>query len=163
MNSVETYLLQQLAQQLLARDIMVVVAESCTGGGIANAMTSLPGSSAWFERGYVAYSNEAKKENLSVTDETLIKFGAVSIETAIAMADGALVNSHAEVSVAVTGIAGPDGGTEDKPVGTVCFAWAAQGSSPISTSTVFSGDRESIREQAILMALQGLQELVEKL
>ena len=79
------------------------------------------------------------------------------------MADGALVNSHAEVSVAVTGIAGPDGGTEDKPVGTVCFAWAAQGSSPISTSTVFSGDRESIREQAILMALQGLQELVEKL
>ena len=163
MNSVETYLLQQLAQQLLARDIMVVVAESCTGGGIANTMTSLPGSSAWFERGYVTYSNEAKKEMLSVTDETLNKFGAVSIETAIAMADGALVNSHAEVSVAVTGIAGPDGGTVDKPVGTVCFAWGAQGSSPISTSTVFSGDRESIREQAILMALQGLQELVEKL
>jgi nicotinamide-nucleotide amidase len=163
MNSVETYLLQQLAQQLLARDIRVVVAESCTGGGIAHSMTSLPGSSAWFERGYVTYSNEAKKEILSVTNETLNKFGSVSIETAIAMAEGALGNSHAQISVAVTGIAGPDGGTEDKPVGTVCFAWGAEGSSTISTSTVFSGDRESIREQAILMALQGLQEIVEKL
>jgi len=163
MNSVETYLLQQLAQQLLARDIRVVVAESCTGGGIAHSMTSLLGSSAWFERGYVTYSNEAKKEILSVTNETLNKFGSVSIETAIAMAEGALGNSHAQISVAVTGIAGPDGGTEDKPVGTVCFAWGAEGSSTISTSTVFSGDRESIREQAILMALQGLQEIVEKL
>jgi nicotinamide-nucleotide amidase len=163
MNSVETYLLQQLAQQLLARDIRVVVAESCTGGGIAHSMTSLPGSSAWFERGYVTYSNEAKKEILSVTNETLNKFGSVSIETAIAMAEGALGNSHAQISVAVTGIAGPDGGTEDKPAGTVCFAWGAEGSSTISTSTVFSGDRESIREQAILMALQGLQEIVEKL
>ena len=163
MNSVETYLLQQLAQQLLARDIRVVVAESCTGGGIAHSMTSLPGSSAWFERGYVTYSNEAKKEILSVTNETLNKFGSVSIETAIAMSEGALGNSHAQISVAVTGIAGPDGGTEDKPVGTVCFAWGAEGSSTISTSTVFSGDRESIREQAILMALQGLQEIVEKL
>ena len=161
--SSESYLLEQLAQQLLAREMMVVVAESCTGGGIAKAMTSLPGSSVWFERGYVTYSNVSKRELLDVSKQLIDTYGAVSIEVAIAMAEGALEKSHAQISVAVTGIAGPDGGTEDKPVGTVCFAWSALQSISISTSTVFSGNRETIRQQAVLMALQGLVEMVEKL
>jgi nicotinamide-nucleotide amidase len=162
-SSTQRYLLEQLAEHLLAREMMMVVAESCTGGGIAKAMTSLPGSSGWFERGYVTYTNEAKREVLGVSEDLIKSHGAVSIETAIAMAEGALHNSHAQVSVAVTGIAGPDGGTQDKPVGTVCFAWGARGSPTISTFTVLSGDREAIREQAILMAIQGTLEMVEKL
>jgi nicotinamide-nucleotide amidase len=162
MDNSRDYLLEQIAQCLLARKEMLVVAESCTGGGIAKAVTDLPGSSRWFERGYVTYSNEAKRELLGVPNETLEIRGAVSIETAVAMAEGALRNSHAQVSAAVTGIAGPDGGTPDKPVGLVCFAWSAIQSETISTSTVFSGDRKTIREQAILMALQGLLEMVEK-
>ena len=159
----ENYLVEKLAEELLAREMMVVVAESCTGGGIARVMTSLPGSSAWFERGFVTYSNESKQELLGVTKDLIANYGAVSNETATAMAEGALANSHAQISVAVTGIAGPDGGNEEKPVGTVCFAWSSMHTPTMSTTTVFSGDREAIREQAQLMAVQGLVEIVEKL
>ncbi|MEX2354035.1 MAG: CinA family protein [Gammaproteobacteria bacterium] len=156
------YLLEQLGSKLLAHRMMVVVAESCTGGGIARALTSLPGSSSWFERGFVTYSNASKQELLGVSADTLATSGAVSEETAMEMAEGALHNSHAGISVAVTGIAGPDGGTEDKPVGMVCFAWSVSGGETITATTVFSGDREEVREQAVLMAVQGLLDRLEK-
>lgn len=155
-------LVERLAEGLFAGKLMVVVAESCTGGGIARAMTSLPGSSAWFERGLVTYSNDAKRELLDVSPGTLDKYGAVSVQTAIEMAEGALANSHAQLSVAVTGIAGPEGGSEQKPVGTVCFAWSRGKDDTTTTSTVFAGDREAIRDQAVLMAIQGLLDLIEK-
>ena len=156
-----TYLLERLAERLLANNMLVVTAESCTGGGIAKAMTDLPGSSRWFERGYVTYSNASKQELLDVSTETLQLYGAVSEQAAIEMAEGALVGSHAQISVAVTGIAGPDGGTEHKPVGTVCFAWSRGAAATACASIIFSGDRVAVREQAILMAIQGLLDLVE--
>jgi len=151
-----SYLLDQLSHRLIANKQMVAVAESCTGGGIAKAMTSLPGSSHWFERGFVTYSNAAKCELLGVKIETLDFYGAVSEQVAAEMAEGVLANSHAQASIAVTGIAGPDGGTDQKPVGTVCFAWSLGNNITVTTSNVFEGDREAIRDQAILMAIQGL-------
>ncbi len=148
-------LVETIGNALLACDRMVVVAESCTGGGIARAMTDRAGSSRWFERGFITYSNSSKMEMLGVTALTLENLGAVSEFTAIEMARGALLNSHAHISVAVTGIAGPDGGTEQKPVGMVCFAWADEHNLS-STTLQFEGDRVAIREQSVLMAIQGL-------
>ena len=162
MNDSLTYLVQRLAETLLAHDMKVVVAESCTGGGIAKAMTDLPGSSDWFDRGFVSYSNESKMELLNVTSDTLNTYGAVSVETAAAMAQGALQNSHAQISVAVTGIAGPDGGSEDKPVGTVCFAWSNDALGTVTASTQFQGDRMAVRLQSVMMALEGLLDMLEK-
>ena len=162
MENSSSYLVKKIAEELVARDLKVVVAESCTGGGLAKTMTSISGSSRWFERGYVTYSNDSKKDLLRVLNETLEIYGAVSVETALEMAEGAINNSLAQVSVAVTGIAGPDGGTVDKPVGTVCFAWSMIDTNSVTTSTEFSGDREAIREQAILMAIQGLLNIIEK-
>lgn len=162
MNESLTYLVQRLAETLQAHDMKVVVAESCTGGGIAQAMTDIPGSSEWFERGYVSYSNESKMELLNVASETLATYGSVSVETAAEMAEGALHNSHAQISVAVTGIAGPEGGTEAKPVGTVCFAWCSDGVGTVTTSAHFQGDRQAVRLQSILMALEGLLDMLEK-
>lgn len=157
------YVLQNLSEILINKKWKIVVAESCTGGGIAKAMTSLPGSSAWFDRGFVTYSNESKMELLNVSVSTLELYGAVSIETANEMAQGALNNSHAQVSLSVTGIAGPDGGTKDKPVGTVCFAWRAINNPALNVMMNFTGDRTAIREQAIMMAIQGVFELMEKM
>ena len=154
-------MVERLAGLLLTRDMRVVVAESCTGGGIAQAMTNTPGSSQWFERGFVSYSNDSKKELLGVSEETLLNFGAVSEQTAGEMAAGALQNSHAQVSVAVTGIAGPDGGSNEKPVGLVCFGWSINNEPTKTASIVFQGDRSTIRQQAIRMAIQGLIDLVE--
>ena len=151
-----SYLLEQLGQWLIANKQMVAVAESCTGGGIAKAMTSLPGSSQWFERGFVTYSNAAKCELLGVNAETLGLYGAVSEQTVKEMAEGVLANSHAQASIAVTGIAGPDGGTGQKPVGMVCFGWSLANDATLTTTHIFKGDREAVREQAILMAIQGL-------
>ena len=162
MNDSLTFLVQRLAETLQAHQMKVVVAESCTGGGIAQAMTDIPGSSEWFERGFVSYSNESKMELLNVSPETLDTYGAVSVETAAEMARGALQNSHAQISVAVTGIAGPDGGTADKPVGTVCFAWCSHKVGTMTTSTQFKGDRQAVRIQSTLMALEGLLEMLEK-
>ena len=161
-------LLLALSRRLPEQHRMLATAESCTGGGIACALTELPGSSRWFERGFVTYSNAAKQEQLGVSEELLSSCGAVSEQVAAAMARGALQHSSADFSVAVTGIAGPDGGTEDKPVGTVCFGWARRAAgagdltAPRTARMVFDGDRQQVRERAILTALQGLLELVEQ-
>jgi len=151
----------RLAQVLLQSNNKLVTAESCTGGGIACLLTSIAGSSGWFERGFVTYSNEAKQECLGVPRDILDIYGAVSEQTAAAMAEGAISHSHAETSVAVTGIAGPDGGTDEKPTGTVCFAWSQRHGRTRTTQYVFNGDREQVREQSVLMAIQGLLDLVE--
>lgn len=148
-------LVEQLATALLRRGWYVTCAESCTGGGIAAALTDLAGSSAWFERGFVTYSNAAKREMLGVSDDTLQRHGAVSRQTVIEMARGALDHSMAQLSVAVSGIAGPGGGTPDKPVGTVWLAWAdADGVS--AEQARFPGDRLAVRAAAIERALAGL-------
>ena len=154
-------LVETLGNALMACDRMVVVAESCTGGGIARAMTDRAGSSRWFECGFVTYSNQSKMKMLGVAASTLEHFGAVSEATAIEMARGAMINSHAHISVAVTGIAGPDGGTEQKPVGMVCFAWADQHNMS-STTLLFEGDRMAVREQSVLMAIQGLIDFIDQ-
>jgi len=139
----------------------LATAESCTGGWVAQAVTSVAGSSAWFERGFVTYSNAAKHELLGVSTKTLKKFGAVSEETAREMARGALARSRARVALAVTGIAGPGGGSAAKPVGTVCFAWAARRSGVRSETRRFRGGREAVRRQSVVRALEGMLELLQ--
>lgn len=138
----------------------LAVAESCTGGGLAAALTSLAGSSAWFERGFVTYSNEAKQELLGVPATTIERHGAVSEATARAMAGGALAHSRANWAVAITGIAGPTGGSVDKPVGTVCFAWAYGKADEVggceAMTVRFDGDRTEVRASAVRYALAGL-------
>ena len=153
---------EQLAGIFLKTSSKLVTAESCTGGGLAEILTRIPGSSAWFERGFVTYSNESKHEMLSVPLDTLEQFGAVSEETASAMAKGAVENSRADYGVAITGIAGPDGETEDKPVGTVCFGWYERNAGVSSTHFCFDGDRLRIREQACMLAMEGLLDLLQK-
>lgn len=148
-------LASQLGQQLLRRGLMVVTAESCTGGLVAGALTEIAGSSSWFERGFVTYSNHAKIEALDVEAHLIEEHGAVSEEVACAMAEGALIESRAQWSVAITGIAGPGGGTAEKPVGTVCFAWADAGNVESETMR-FSGDRARVREASVQHALGGL-------
>ena len=141
---------------LKGRGLAIAVAESCTGGGIAEAVTRISGSSAWFERGFVTYSNAAKTEMLGVRESTLNEYGAVSEETAGEMARGALTRGRAGVALAVTGVAGPTGGTIDKPVGTVCFAWVRGDGTLASERRHFDGDRESVRRQSVIYALQGV-------
>lgn len=143
----------QLREQLNKHAWKIVTAESCTGGGLAYYLTSIPGSSHWFERGFVTYSNNAKTELLGVTPLTLSTFGAVSEETVREMAEGALRNSYAELSIAITGIAGPDGGSTDKPIGTVWIGIANTSSPTRSVMHVFSGTRAEIREHTIKYAL----------
>ena len=148
-------LAQALGRAALERGVRIATAESCTGGLISGAITAIAGSSDWFECGFVTYSNAAKMRDLGVPAETLDRFGAVSVETARAMAEGARRVSGAHWSVAVTGVAGPTGGTPEKPVGTVCFAWA--GSSGTQASRTFlPGDRAAIRAESVRIALQGL-------
>jgi nicotinamide-nucleotide amidase len=155
-------LAQRIAERLLARGALLATAESCTGGWAAQALTALAGSSNWFERGFVTYSNAAKEEMLGVRPETLARHGAVSEETAREMAFGALGHSRAVVALAITGIAGPSGGTRDKPVGMVCFAWALKGSPPRSETRHFAGDREAVRRQSVERALAGVLELLDE-
>ena len=135
---------------------LIATAESCTGGWVAQVITHTAGSSEWFERGFVTYSNQAKIDMLGVRSHTLEQFGAVSKETASEMATGALNNSKALFSIAITGIAGPTGGSPGKPVGTVCFAWCRVGETAQAETAVFTGDREAIRRQAVVHALRGL-------
>jgi nicotinamide-nucleotide amidase len=139
---------------------MLVTAESCTGGGVAHVVTSVPGSSSWFDRGFVTYSDRSKQEMLGVRRDTLDQFGAVSEEVVREMAEGALARSGAGVSVAISGIAGPDGGSPRKPVGTVWFAWVSPGHPTRCRSSHYAGDREMVRQQAVLAALQGILESV---
>jgi nicotinamide-nucleotide amidase len=144
-----------LGRAALARRIRIATAESCTGGLVAGAITAVAGSSDWFECGFVTYSNEAKIRQIGVPAATIERFGAVSDETALAMAQGALRASSAQWALAVTGIAGPAGGTPDKPVGTVCFAWAGPAGAQASR-TLLAGDRTGIRRESVRIALQGL-------
>jgi len=144
---------------LRARGMVLVSAESCTGGGIGEAITRTAGSSAWFERGFITYTDQAKQEMLGVRAETLVAFGAVSEPTAREMALGALCASHADMAVSVTGIAGPEGGTAGKPVGMVCFCWALKEGSLTTETCYFSGGRAEVRRQAIIHALRGVIQL----
>jgi len=151
---------EQLAQRagtlLTQRKVRCATAESCTGGWVAQVLTSVGGSSAWFERGFVTYSNAAKHQMLDVPWAMLSEYGAVSVETAAAMAEGALAHSEAGIAVAITGIAGPQGGTPEKPVGTVAFAWGATGAPTDTSLEQFTGDRTAIRWQAVQHAIAGL-------
>jgi nicotinamide-nucleotide amidase len=156
-----TALARSLGRACKRRGVVLAAAESCTGGGIAEAITRVAGSSAWFDRGFVTYSNSAKQDLLGVASATIERFGAVSEETAREMAAGALARSAALVSVAVTGIAGPGGATPGKPVGLVWFAWAARGGSVQARSFEFSGGRERVRRQSVAMGIQGLIDLLQ--
>ena len=156
-----TALAARIGEALKRRGLMLATAESCTGGWVAQACTAIAGSSDWFERGFVTYSNRAKEEMLGVPADLISKHGAVSEPVVRVMADGALIYSHAEVAVAITGIAGPSGGTPDKPVGTVWFAWARKGSSTYAARQQFSGDREAVRLQSVLQALTGIERVFE--
>lgn len=144
-----------IATLLTRRQKKLVTAESCTGGLIASALTALPGSSAWFDRGWVTYSNHAKTDALGVDPALILSQGAVSEPVATAMAQGALNAAQTDYALSVTGIAGPDGGTPEKPVGTVCFAWSGSDGTRVETQH-FSGNRERIREQSVAFALGGL-------
>ena len=146
----------QLGTTLTQRGWTIALAESCTGGMASQYITAIPGSSTCFERGFVTYSNSAKIELLDVSPETLGRCGAVSEETAREMAKGALDHSHTQLTGAITGIAGPDGGTPDKPVGMVCFAWAGPDGSLHSETHHFQGDRDAIRRQSVETIFMGL-------
>jgi nicotinamide-nucleotide amidase len=150
----------EVGEALRRQRLMLAVAESCTGGWAAQAITSAAGSSAWFDRGFVTYTNISKHELLGVPAETLKRYGAVSEQTARAMAEGALQASHADVTLAITGIAGPSGGSPEKPVGLVCFAWAGKGRKTIVRTERFGGDRAAIRRQAVRQALAGIAEFL---
>jgi nicotinamide-nucleotide amidase len=145
----------RLGNRLKASGAMLVTAESCTGGWVAQAVTSVAGSSAWFERGYVTYSNAAKREALGVRAATLARHGAVSEQTAREMARGGLKRSRGSICVSITGIAGPGGGSAGKPVGTVCFAWA-RGRKIRSETRRYKGGRRSVRRQSVIHALRGV-------
>ncbi len=145
---------------LKTRGLTLATAESCTGGWIGEAVTAIPGSSDWYERGFITYTNVAKREMLGVAAETLEKSGAVSEETVKAMVAGALAHSHAGIAVAVSGVAGPSGGTRAKPVGTVCIAWGLRDGDPYAETRCFAGDREAVRRQSVECALNGVLELI---
>jgi len=147
---------EELGRVCLARNLVVATAESCTGGWAAQIITHTAGSSAWFDRGFVTYANAAKADMLGVRLITIEKFGAVSLETASEMAAGALENSNAMISLAITGIAGPTGGSPEKPVGTICFGWCIKNQVPSCERRLFDGDRESVRRQSVIHALSGL-------
>ncbi|MFT7388711.1 MAG: nicotinamide-nucleotide amidase [Candidatus Endobugula sp.] len=145
----------QLGRHLLHQCHTITTAESCTGGGVAHAITSIVGSSQWFSHGFITYSNVAKQQLLQVGESELERYGAVSSQVAEAMACGAIAAADADVAIAVTGIAGPGGGSEEKPVGTVWIAWAKKDLSVISQAFIFEGDRKGIRYQTVIEAIKG--------
>jgi len=150
-----------VVEGLKKRGLMLATAESCTGGWVAQTLTSVPGSSAVFERGFVTYTNTAKHEMLGVSEKTLAQHGAVSEQTVREMAAGALAHSHAQVALSISGVAGPGGGSLEKPVGTVCFGWAWQGEAPLSRTEHLPGNREAVRQQAVTIALQGVLDILD--
>jgi nicotinamide-nucleotide amidase len=149
-------LARQVGRQLKRNDLMLATAESCTGGWIGQAVTMVPGSSEWFERGFITYTYISKREMLGVRAASLARAGAVSEQVVREMALGALKQSHAQIAVAVSGVAGPGGGTPDKPVGTVCFAWARKGGKAVIETRRFRGDRDAVRRRAVAHALRGV-------
>lgn len=151
----------RVGRTLQEKSLLLAVAESCTGGWVGQAITEIAGSSEWFDCGYIAYSNASKTEMLDVPAALIAQFGTVSEEVAGAMAEGALANSNAHVTLATTGIAGPGGAVPGKPVGTVCFAWAIEHHT-FTERLVFSGDRHSVREQTVAHALLGLLRFLEQ-
>ena len=153
-------LAERIGKKLKSKKATLATAESCTGGWAAQAVTSIAGSSGWFERGWVVYSNDAKAEELGVKVSTLKKHGAVSEATAREMARGAIRRSRAVIALAVTGVAGPGGGSREKPVGTVCFAWA-RGTRVRSETRHFKGGRTRVRRQSVVRALQGVLEMLD--
>ncbi len=153
-------LVSQLASALLEKRWHLSTAESCTGGLVAATITELAGSSDWFERGYVTYSNSAKSEDIHVSPELIAQHGAVSDQVARAMAVGAKQSSHTDVALSITGIAGPTGGSTQKPVGTVCFAWILANDAIHSETKLFSGNRQEVRQQACEFSLKRLLELL---
>ena len=154
-------LAERVGATLKARGLLLATAESCTGGWVSEAVTAIAGSSDWFERGFITYSDAAKQEMLGVSAATLARHGAVSEPTAREMAAGALARSRAQLAVAITGIAGPGGGSPEKPVGTVCFAWSRRDGALVAQTRRFAGDRESVRRQSVMAALQGILGLLE--
>ena len=153
---------ERVAQRLKASGGMIVTAESCTGGWVAQELTAIAGSSNWFDRGFVTYSNEAKQEMLGVRADTLRRHGAVSEETAREMAQGALSRSRGTVALSITGIAGPTGGTAGKPVGTVCFGWATKQGAMLAETKHFPGDRQAVRRQSVEYSLAGVLRLLDE-
>lgn len=162
MTSILEKLAEELGHQLQYHHLTLVTAESCTGGGLSAWITHIPGSSTWFDRGFVTYSNSAKVEMLKVNPDTLETFGAVSEQIAREMAEGSLQNSHGDISIAITGIAGPTGGSADKPVGMVWFGVAMHQLPTLTVCKIFNGDRQAIRDQAIEKALQLILEVLKK-
>lgn len=156
-----TQLAQLLGNKLVAKGWQISCAESCTGGGLGYAITSISGSSAWFKKGFITYSNDAKQDLLGVSEDTLNRYGAVSAATVEEMAAGAAKHANAEVAVAISGIAGPDGGTPDKPVGTVWFGFFIDGHS-MSHKLQINGDRQAVRVKAIEFALSNTLQLLIK-
>lgn len=155
-------LVLDVSKELTQHGLKLVTAESCTGGGLSYWLTSVPGSSDWLERGFVTYSDASKVEILGVNPLTLETAGAVSEQTAREMAEGALSKSHADISIAITGIAGPTGGSSEKPVGTVWIAWARRDVPTLAEVTIFPGDRQEIRLRSIASALEKLLEIIKK-
>ena len=151
-----SYIVKNIATVLLQKKWLLCSAESCTGGWLAKSCTDLSGSSSWFDGGFVTYSDQAKQNLLGVKQTVLKQYGAFSEEAVIAMAEGALQHSTANISVAITGIAGPSGATIGKPIGTVWFAWAIKDFNVTTKLHHFSGDRETIRRQAVIIALKGI-------
>lgn len=146
----------ELGLGLKENKLVLTLAESCTGGLVSAAITEIAGSSDWFDCGFITYSNASKEALLSVPTSTITSYGAVSEETAAAMVHGALVKSHANIAASITGIAGPTGGSREKPVGTVCFAWQIKGQRLITTLERYKGSRQEIRHQAVIRTLSGL-------
>ena len=161
MDELET-LAEQVGAALQVRGLMLASAESCTGGWVGEAVTAVAGSSQWYERGFITYTNESKQEMLGVSEKTLSEYGAVSEQTVREMVAGALKHSHAQVALAISGIAGPGGAIPTKPVGTVCIAWALRSGAARSQTFHFSGDRNAVRRQAVVAALQGALELIDE-
>jgi len=153
-------LAEDVGAALKARALKLATAESCTGGWIGEAITAVAGSSDWYERGFITYTDQSKREMLGVKAQTLKKFGAVSEPAVTEMAAGALTHSHARAAIAVSGIAGPTGGTSAKPVGTVCIAWSLGKGAVRAQTFHFPGDREAVRRQSVERALAGLLEIL---
>jgi len=155
-------LAEQVGAALKQRGLMLASAESCTGGWVGAAVTAVAGSSHWYERGFITYTNESKQEMLGVSAATLAEYGAVSEPTVREMVAGALKHSHAQVALAISGVAGPGGATPTKPVGTVCIAWGLLTGAGRAQTFHFNGDRSAVRRQAVVAALQGVLELIDE-